>query len=73
MKHDDRIAGFIESEKILLSHHARARMFERNVYTDDLITMISSGEIIEEYRWGYAGRSPEKNCACARFPTVKCH
>ena len=49
MKQSDRIAELIESEKILISHHARVRMFERNVYTDDLITIISSGDIIEEY------------------------
>jgi hypothetical protein len=49
MKHDDRIAELIESGEILISHHARVRMFERNVSTDDLIAIISSGEIIEEY------------------------
>ena len=49
MKHDDRIAELIESVEILISHHARVRMFERNVSTDDLIAIISSGEIIEEY------------------------
>ena len=49
MKHDERIAELIESGEILISHHARVRMFERNISTDDLITIISSGEIIEEY------------------------
>ncbi|MDO9035667.1 MAG: DUF4258 domain-containing protein [Methanoregula sp.] len=49
MKQSDRIAGLIESGEILISHHARVRMFERNVSTDDLIAIISSGEIIEEY------------------------
>ena len=49
MKPDDRIAELIESGEILISHHARIRMFERNVSTDNLITIISSGEIIEEY------------------------
>jgi len=49
MKHDDRIAELIKSGEILISHHARVRMFERNVSTDDLIVIISSGEIIEEY------------------------
>jgi hypothetical protein len=49
MKQSDRITELIESGEILISHHARVRMFERNVSTDDLIAIISSGEIIEEY------------------------
>jgi hypothetical protein len=49
MKQSDRIAELIESGEILVSHHARIRMFERNVSTDELIAIISSGEIIEEY------------------------
>ena len=49
MNDKDRITDLIESGEILISHHARVRMFERNVSTDDLITIISSGEIIEEY------------------------
>jgi hypothetical protein len=49
MKQSDRIAELIESGEILISHHARVRMFERNVSTDELIAVISSGEIIEEY------------------------
>ena len=49
MNDKDRITDLIESGEILISHHARVRMFERNVSTDDLITIISLGEIIEEY------------------------
>jgi len=49
MKQSDRIAELIESGEILISHHARVRMFERNISTDELIAIISSGEIIEEY------------------------
>jgi hypothetical protein len=49
MRPSDRIARLIESGDILISHHARVRMFERNVSTDDLIAIITSGEIIEEY------------------------
>jgi hypothetical protein len=49
MKQSDRIAELIESGEILISHHARVRMFERNVSTDELIAVISLGEIIEEY------------------------
>jgi hypothetical protein len=44
-----KIADLIESGEILISHHARVRMFERNISTDDLISIVSSGEIIEEY------------------------
>ena len=49
MKPGERIAELIEAGELLISHHARIRMFERNVSTDNLITIISSGEIIEEY------------------------
>ena len=49
MKPGQRIAGLIGSGEILISNHARVRMFERNISTDDLITIITSGEIIEDY------------------------
>ena len=49
MNEKEKITVLINSGEILISHHARVRMFERNISTDDLITVISSGEIIEEY------------------------
>ena len=49
MKQSDRITELIESGEILISHHARVRMFEHNVSTDKLIPIILSGEIIEDY------------------------
>ncbi|MDP3563685.1 MAG: DUF4258 domain-containing protein [Methanoregula sp.] len=49
MNEKEKITHLIESDEILISHHARVRMFERNVSTDDLIAIISSGEIIESY------------------------
>jgi hypothetical protein len=49
MKKSNRLAKLVESGEILISHHARVRMFDRNISTDDLITIISSCEIIEEY------------------------
>jgi len=49
MSQSNRIARLIESGEILISHHARVRMFERNISTDELIAIIRSGEIIEEY------------------------
>jgi hypothetical protein len=49
MNDKEKITRLIDSGDVLISHHARVRMFERNVSTDDLITIISTGEIIEEY------------------------
>jgi hypothetical protein len=49
MNGKEKIIDHIESGEILISYHARVRMFERNVSTDDLIDIISSGEIIETY------------------------
>ena len=46
---NDRIESLILAGDILFSHHARIRMFENNVSTDDVIAVISSGEIIERY------------------------
>jgi len=44
-----KITELVKSGEILISHHARVRMFERNVSTGDLIAILSSGVIIEEY------------------------
>jgi hypothetical protein len=49
MNEKERITDLIENGELLISHHARVRMFERNVSTDDLIATISMGEIIETY------------------------
>jgi hypothetical protein len=49
MNEREKITGLIDSGEILISHHARVRMFERNVSTDDVISVIASGEIIEKY------------------------
>ena len=45
----DKIRSFISSNNIFVSNHAGARMFERGVSAEDLITLITNGEIIEEY------------------------
>lgn len=45
----ERIHELIRDDAILISSHARVRMFERNISTDDLLEVLSSGEIIEEY------------------------
>jgi Domain of unknown function (DUF4258) len=49
MDRKDRISALIESGEILISNHARVRMFERNISTDEVLAIISSGEIIEDY------------------------
>ena len=45
-----RIKEFIRDDKFLISHHARIRMFQRNVSTDDLKSVITNGEVVEDYR-----------------------
>jgi len=32
----EEINRFAESDAVIISHHARVRMFERNISTDDL-------------------------------------
>lgn len=49
MKGTGRRAEFVKRDAILISQHARVRMFERNILTDDLLAVIATGEIIEEY------------------------
>jgi len=48
-----KMQSFISSSNIFISNHAGARMFERGVSADDLITLITNGEIIEEYHDEY--------------------
>ncbi|WP_067052325.1 DUF4258 domain-containing protein [Methanofollis ethanolicus] len=45
----ERIIGFLDQDAVIISHHARVRMFERNVSTDDLLLVIRTGEMIESY------------------------
>jgi hypothetical protein len=49
----DKMQLFISPNNIFISNHAGARMFERGVSADDLITLITKGEIIEEYHDDY--------------------
>lgn len=49
MKEIEWIAELIRNDAVLISHHARVRMFERNISTDDLLDVLTSGEVIEEY------------------------
>ena len=43
------IRGFIERDQFLVSKHARIRMFQRNVSTDEIKDVVLNGDIIEEY------------------------
>lgn len=46
LKHiQDRIL----QDQFIISNHARTRMFQRNVSTDELITVVSNSHIIEKY------------------------
>jgi len=45
----DEIIGLLDRDSVIISHHARVRMFERNISTDDLFSAIRAGEIIESY------------------------
>ena len=44
-----RRTDLVAIDAVLISHHARLRMFERNVSTDDLLAVVAFGEIIETY------------------------
>ena len=41
---------FIEKDQFIISKHARIRMFERNISTDEMVGVVLNGEIIEEYK-----------------------
>ncbi|MDN7025700.1 DUF4258 domain-containing protein [Methanoculleus sp. FWC-SCC1] len=44
-----RIVELAREDAVLISRHARIRMFERNIRTDEIIAVIAAGTIIEEY------------------------
>ena len=45
----ERIKKSVEEDNFVISTHARIRMFQRNVSTDDIKRTILKGEIIEVY------------------------
>jgi hypothetical protein len=45
----ERIKKYVEEDDFVISTHARIRMFQRNVSTDDIKGTVLKGEIIEEY------------------------
>ena len=44
-----RIRELVRKDDFVISSHARTRMFQRNVSTDEIKGIILSSEIIEEY------------------------
>ena len=49
MGQNSNIQIFLEEGKYTFSRHARERMFERNIDTDQVFNCILSGSVIEEY------------------------
>lgn len=49
MKAARRRSEFVARKAVVISGHARSRMFERNISTDELLEIVAKGEIIEEY------------------------
>ena len=45
----ERIKRLIEEDRFIISNHARVRMFQRNISTNDVKKTIMKGEIIEQY------------------------
>jgi hypothetical protein len=46
--HNDIKELFLK-DSFIISNHARVRMFQRNISTDDIRRIIERGEIIEDY------------------------
>lgn len=44
-----KIIGLVKNDKFIITNHARIRMFQRNITTDELIDLIINSEIIENY------------------------
>jgi len=44
-----QIRKFAQNDNFIVSNHARTRMFERNVSTEEIKNIIEKGEIIEQY------------------------
>jgi len=49
MKAAERRSELVAKGAVVISGHARSRMFERNISTDELLETIATGEVIEEY------------------------
>jgi len=44
-----KIKRFLDRDQFIITHHARLRMFQRNITTDMIAVVITNGQIIEEY------------------------
>jgi hypothetical protein len=54
MKAAERRSELMAEGAVEISGHARSRMFERDISTDELLEIVKNGEVIEEY----PGRMP---------------
>lgn len=45
----DKIKRFLVRDQFIITHHARLRMFQRNISTDMMAEVIANGQMIEEY------------------------
>jgi len=45
----NNLKEFFLKDSFIISNHARVRMFQRNICTDDIRRIIEYGEIIEDY------------------------
>jgi hypothetical protein len=49
MKAAERRSELVAKGAVEISGHARIRMFERNISTDELLEIVETGEVLEEY------------------------
>lgn len=45
----DKIKYLLTEDAFIISNHARSRMFQRNISTEDIKEVIISGQMIENY------------------------
>ena len=45
----NKLKELFVNDDFIISNHARVRMFERNISTEDIKNVITHGEIIEDY------------------------
>lgn len=49
MELSDKIDRLVDTRSIIFSSHARTRMFERDISSEDILPILTNGEIIETY------------------------
>jgi len=45
----NQLKKLFQKDAFIISNHARVRMFQRNISTEDIRLVIAQGEIIEDY------------------------